>query len=174
MSGGLAPAAKSPQSHAIIGWDIGGAHVKGALIADGRLQAVRQWPCALWQGLHHLDAVLDNALNGWAPPAIAGHVRHAVTMTGEMVDLFESRQQGVARLANHLGARLGPGMRIFGGGGEWLADHEVGDHWRSLASANWAASARLAASRLGSAVDRADGAPGGHGAGGAGGAGGGT
>ena len=46
----------------VIGWDIGGAHVKAALVRDGRLQAVRQWPCPLWQGLHLLDAVLDDAL----------------------------------------------------------------------------------------------------------------
>ena len=155
----------SQQSRAIIGWDIGGAHVKAALVADGRLQAVRQWPCPLWQGLHHLDAVLDDALDGWAPPATAGRAHHAVTMTGEMVDLFESRPQGVARLASHLGARLGPGMRIFGGD-NWFADQEAGDHWQSLASANWAATARLAASRLGSAVDRTDGAAGGDAAGG--------
>lgn len=144
------------QSRAIIGWDIGGAHVKAALVADGRLQAVRQWPCALWQGLHHLDAVLDDALAGWSAPAPGAHLRHAVTMTGEMVDLFESRQQGVARLAEHLAARLGPDMRIYGGGGEWLADHEAIDHWQSLASANWAASARLAASRLDGAGERDD------------------
>jgi (4-(4-[2-(gamma-L-glutamylamino)ethyl]phenoxymethyl)furan-2-yl)methanamine synthase len=145
---------KQPQ--AIIGWDIGGAHVKAALVADGHLQAVRQWPCALWQGLHHLDAVLDDALGAWAPAATEGRMRHAVTMTGEMVDLFESRSQGVTRLADHLGARLGAGMRIFGGDGRWFAGHEAGDHWQSLASANWAASARLAARRLGSAADRAD------------------
>lgn len=145
------------RSRAIIGWDIGGAHVKAALLADGRLQAVRQWPCALWQGLHHLDAVLDDALAGWSVPAPVGPVRHAVTMTGEMVDLFEDRRQGVARLADHLGRRLGPDMRIFGAGGGWLAGKEAVDHWQSLASANWAATACLASRRLADADGGADG-----------------
>ena len=99
--------------HSVIGWDIGGAHVKAALLRDGRLQAVRQWPCPLWQGLHHLDAVLDRALADWVPPPQANGVCHAVTMTGEMVDRFESRQDGVIRLVRELRSRLGPDMVLF-------------------------------------------------------------
>jgi uncharacterized hydantoinase/oxoprolinase family protein len=129
----------------LIGWDIGGAHVKAALLRNGRLEAVRQWPCALWQGLHLLDAVLDDALAGWPQ---AGPVSHAVTMTGEMVDLFDSREDGVIRLVRHLARRLGPGLRLFGSTGEWLASGEAADRWQELASANWAATARMVAGRL--------------------------
>jgi (4-(4-[2-(gamma-L-glutamylamino)ethyl]phenoxymethyl)furan-2-yl)methanamine synthase len=133
----------------VIGWDIGGAHVKAALVHDGRLQAVRQWPCPLWQGLHLLDAVLDDALVAWlSPSADATRACHAVTMTGEMVDLFPSRRDGVVRLASHLRNRLGPDMRLFGGDGQWLSSEVAADNWQALASANWAATARLASERI--------------------------
>ena len=134
-------------SPSVIGWDVGGAHVKVALVRDGRLQAVRQWPCPLWQGLHHLDAVLDRVLADLAP-AQADRVCHAVTMTGEMVDLFESRQDGVIRLVRQLRSRLGPDMLLFAGTGPWRSSDEAADHWQSLASANWAATARLVAARV--------------------------
>jgi len=132
-----------PTHPAVIGWDIGGAHVKAALVRNGRLEAVRQWPCALWQGLHLLDPVIDDALADWVPalrpePGSQRHLHsntparsdveadfdrgpeHAVTMTGEMVDLFESREDGVIRLVRHLRQRLGPKLRLFCGSGEWV------------------------------------------------------
>ena len=68
---------------AIIGWDIGGAHVKASLLRRGLLHDVAQWPCPLWQGGEHLDRVLALARERWPD---LGDAQHAVTMTGEMVD----------------------------------------------------------------------------------------
>lgn len=136
----------------VIGWDIGGAHVKAARVDAGRLVAVRQWPCPLWQGLDQLDAVLDDACRHWLPPAgdTDGAISHAATMTGEMVDLFESRHDGVVRLVQLLCRRLGPRLRLFAGTGEWLDREAAADRWQALASANWAATARLIAARVNS------------------------
>ena len=136
----------------VIGWDVGGAHVKAALLRDGRLEAVRQWPCALWQGLHLLDAVIDEALVNWDAARQANDLSHAVTMTGEMVDLFEHREDGVVRLARHLAQRLGPQLRLFAGSGEWLGSGDAAHRWQELASANWAATACLVGSRIGEAL----------------------
>ena len=44
----------------IIGWDIGGAHLKLARVRGGTLLALRQVPCALWQGVDRLACGLDN------------------------------------------------------------------------------------------------------------------
>lgn len=126
----------------VIGWDIGGAHVKAARWGEGGLREVRQWPCALWQGLPLLDAVLDDAFRHWPD---AGNAHHAVTMTGEMVDLFEHREQGVLRLASHLSGRLGPDMRLFGLDERWIDADRVAACWHTLASANWSASAGVVA-----------------------------
>lgn len=125
----------------VIGWDIGGAHVKAARLEGGRIVDAAQWPCALWLGLDRLDAALDAARVRWPD---LGARRHAVTMTGEMVDLFEHREAGVARIAAHLAAAL-PSPRFFAGEAAWPRADEAAAHWDRIASANWLATARDAA-----------------------------
>ncbi|MFT3666130.1 hydantoinase/oxoprolinase family protein [Piscinibacter sp.] len=127
----------------VIGWDIGGAHVKAARWQGGAIVDAVQWPCPLWQGMDRLDAALDAARARW--PDLAAQAQ-AVTMTGEMVDLFEHREQGVARIAARLAEAL-PAPRFFAGTG-WPAAHEAAAHWQRIASANWLATARHAARAL--------------------------
>ncbi|MCW5658383.1 MAG: H4MPT-linked C1 transfer pathway protein [Burkholderiaceae bacterium] len=122
----------------VVGWDIGGAHVKAARLRRGRVIDAAQWPCPLWMGIDRLDAVLDSAGARW--PDLP-HCTHAVTMTGEMVDLFAHREDGVARLASLLAQRL-PEPRFFGGELMWFAATEAARHWHVVASANWLASTR--------------------------------
>ena len=123
---------------AVVGWDIGGAHVKAALLRRGQVVDAAQWPCPLWQGTDRLDAPLDAAFARW--PDLPQHA-HAVTMTGEMVDLFAHREDGVARLAHLLAQRL-PAPRFFGGEQAWFTAGEALAHWQEIASANWLATAR--------------------------------
>ncbi|HEY3535885.1 MAG TPA: hydantoinase/oxoprolinase family protein [Trinickia sp.] len=134
------------------GWDVGGAHLKvSAMGTSGRIDDVGQWACPLWQGLDHLHRAIDLALARW--PAAAGpDVRHAVTMTGEMVDLFASREEGVRAIAEALAARLGPHVRFYGGDAGWLSAQHCADAWRQVASANWLATASWLATRLPDAV----------------------
>jgi uncharacterized hydantoinase/oxoprolinase family protein len=48
----------------IIGWDIGGAHVKAVLLdKNGTISKVLQRPCPLWQGMEFLKQAVD--LPGW-------------------------------------------------------------------------------------------------------------
>ena len=101
----------------VVGWDIGGAHVKAALLRGGAVLDAAQWPCPLWQGLDHLEHVLAQARSRW--PVLGEHA-HAVTMTGEMVDLFAHREDGVQRIAGLLAGHL-PGPRFFAGDGGWFA-----------------------------------------------------
>ncbi len=134
-----------------VGWDIGGAHVKACLLADGALRDIAQWPCPLWQGMEHLDGALGLARSRWSTDWHAV-LDHAATMTGEMVDLFADRQEGVARIASHLAGSLGPSLVLFDGEGDWRAPHEAARGWRGIASANWQATARVLAPRVGDAV----------------------
>jgi len=128
----------------VIGWDIGGAHVKAARLESGRIVDAAQWPCPLWQGLDRLDAALDAARRRW--PDLDAHAQ-AVTMTGEMVDLFEHREQGVQRIAARLAGAL-PSPRFFAGGAAWPDAREAASRWEHIASANWLATARHAAQAL--------------------------
>ena len=68
----------------VVGWDLGGAHLKLAQIGgDGRLLSVGQTACPLWQGLDKLEAALDKAEELLQPCEL-----HALTMTGGLTDLF--------------------------------------------------------------------------------------
>ena len=129
----------------VVGWDIGGAHVKAALARDGRLLDVVQWPCPLWQGLEHLERAIAATLERW--PA-ARHARHAVTMTGEMADNFPHREAGVAGIAELMRRALGNGVALYAGPGRWIAPAAAAEHWHAIASANWLASAELVARNL--------------------------
>lgn len=138
-------------SRVVIGWDVGGAHVKACLLEDGRVRDVAQWPCPLWQGLEHLHAVLHAARKRW-PQMESPATRHAATMTGEMVDLFANREEGVRRLVAELHGRLGATLRLYAGEHGWVEAGAVASHWHAIASANWRATAELVARRLPEAV----------------------
>jgi (4-(4-[2-(gamma-L-glutamylamino)ethyl]phenoxymethyl)furan-2-yl)methanamine synthase len=128
----------------IIGWDVGGAHVKAARVRGGVLLDVVQWPCPLWQGLPQLHAVLDQAAQRWPDLALC---QHAVTMTGEMVDCFEHREDGVFRIATLMAQRL-PGPRFYTHDNGWCTAQQAAAQWPHIASANWLATASHCAQAL--------------------------
>lgn len=126
----------------IVGWDIGGAHVKASLLRGGEVIDAAQWPCPLWQGLDHLRRALTAALERWPSIAVTGQAEHAVTMTGEMVDLFADREDGVQRIAAALAQTLAPeALHFFAGDADWCGLDRVAAQWRHVASANWLATA---------------------------------
>ncbi len=132
----------------IFGWDIGGAHVKACRLRHGQVLEVVQWVCPLWQGLEHLERVLVAAHGRW--PGLA-QAQHAVTMTGEMVDLFEHREDGVRRLAALLSAALAEvpsAVHFFAGNAGWCTGGAAARHWEQIGSANWLATARHVALAL--------------------------
>src|SRR5258708_33603123 len=94
------------------GWDLGGAHLKVAQVdGTGRLRTALQLPCTLWRGLDHLTAALAEARQRLLPS-----VRHGVTMTGELTDLFVDRADGVRQLTEAMAAAFaGAGLRFYGG-----------------------------------------------------------
>ncbi|MGR6807126.1 hydantoinase/oxoprolinase family protein [Sphaerotilus natans] len=130
----------------VIGWDVGGAHLKAARWQDGHIDAVLQFACPLWQGLGHLDTAVDAVCARW-PEAAQPRSRHAVTMSGEMTDLFADREDGVRRIGARLRERLPGELRLYAGPGHWLAVEAGGDAWPQVASANWRATASHCAAR---------------------------
>lgn len=129
----------------VIGWDVGGAHVKAArLDAAGAVERVLQVPCPLWQGIEHLGRALRQVLAVLAPAPI-----HVVTMTGEMADLFPSRPEGVARLVTALGERLPEGaLCCYAGTAGFVDAEQAAGAALRIASANWMASATVVAARV--------------------------
>ena len=124
----------------VIGWDVGGAHLKAALWEAGELRQVMQLACPLWQGIDRLRDALDQAT---ARLGLAD--RHAATMTGELADVFASRAEGVAVISAVLVERLGPDLRLYAGADGFVAPGEAAGCADAVASANWHATAALAA-----------------------------
>jgi probable H4MPT-linked C1 transfer pathway protein len=135
----------------MIGWDIGGAHVKAAVInLAGEIMAVYQQPCPLWKGLDQLRSAATRILH----EASCAHDNHAITMTGELVDLFEHREDGVKQIIDTMTTLL-PQRRclIFAGMEGFLNSEQVeARHYQAIASANWLASASFAAQKAGSGL----------------------
>lgn len=131
----------------IVGWDIGGAHLKAALLNNkGDVLAVFQEPCPLWQGLNTLESALTNIVKQ-LPREIR---RHAITMTGELVDLFTDKAQGVHEIIT-LMQQLLPRQTlvIYAGRQGFIAcENVVAKNTDDIASANWLASASFVAQRI--------------------------
>lgn len=129
-------------SRLLIGWDVGGAHLKRAVLdASGRLLSVHMAPCALWQGLDRLDT----ALAAFPPSPEAPSV---VTMTGELTDLWPDRATGVAGLTEAVAARLGADTLFYAGPDGFVTQVAAKAHAETIASANWHATAAALALRL--------------------------
>jgi (4-(4-[2-(gamma-L-glutamylamino)ethyl]phenoxymethyl)furan-2-yl)methanamine synthase len=122
----------------VIGWDIGGVHLKAARAEHGRILDVVQVPSPLRFGLAQLGDAFTQA-----KAAIGTAPRHAVTMTAELADTFTSRQDGVAQLAAIAGQQLDGDIRLYAGRAGFVAPSDAANHVLDIASANWHASASL-------------------------------
>jgi probable H4MPT-linked C1 transfer pathway protein len=128
--------------HAMLGWDIGGAHLKAALVdADGHALQVIQVACPLWLGLHELNIAVAKIQDKLS------HVpeRHALTMTGELADIFPDRESGVRQIAEVMNDVLHCKPHYFAGRHGLIEAKAVHQHLKDIASANWLASATFVA-----------------------------
>jgi probable H4MPT-linked C1 transfer pathway protein len=135
-------ASSQGSGQAVIGWDIGGAHLKAVRVEHGRVVAVALEPCPLWQGLDRLD-VAFTAIEA----RIGCAYDNAVTMTGELTDLFTSRRDGVSAITAAAVQRLTRPM-IYAGADGFIAPADAASHADAAASANWHATAALVAAHL--------------------------
>ena len=142
--------------HKIVGWDIGGAHVKAVLLDESQnVIHVQQMACPLWLGLDQLKTVMLAILKSMGVES--KQVHHAVTMTGELVDLFANRHEGVLAIAQFVSHLLGNEVLFYAIDSKTNAPHlvtlnQVPEHTKMIASANWHASACLIAQIMPSAL----------------------
>ncbi len=136
-----------------MGWDIGGAHLKLACLdAGGAVLWAEQFPITLWQGLAPLRDVLAS-LRSRVDGDVSGH---ALTMTGELVDLFSDRDSGVKSLLDlfqeHIPAAI---THVYAAGTGLLSPDRAREFSADVASANWHATGSLVARhcRVGILVD---------------------
>lgn len=133
----------------ILGWDVGGAHLKAVLLdADGTMLQAAQLPCPLWQGmgrLRHAVAAMLDKLACKANPSM----RHAITMTGELADIFPDRGTGVRQIVDVMTELLGAETSFYAGKLGFLQAAEAVGRTADIASANWLASAQWLAAEIG-------------------------
>jgi (4-(4-[2-(gamma-L-glutamylamino)ethyl]phenoxymethyl)furan-2-yl)methanamine synthase len=125
----------------IIGWDIGGAHLKAARAENGRIVAAAQVASPLRLGVASVSRAFAEAT------AMLGSTQlHAVTMTGELADTFASRAEGVAALAaTAVDALKTAPVTLYAGRAGFIAPAQAACHVEDIASANWHASAAFVA-----------------------------
>jgi probable H4MPT-linked C1 transfer pathway protein len=127
----------------VIGWDIGGAHLKAVQInATGGLLAAKQLYCPLWRGLHELNQAIDQILSEFNADT------HFVTMTGELADIFQNRDVGVIQLANCVTQKLSGKVMFYAGKTGFVMPTGVDVQTANIASMNWLASVEFAAQHI--------------------------
>ncbi|MHA1517796.1 MAG: hydantoinase/oxoprolinase family protein [Alphaproteobacteria bacterium] len=124
------------------GWDVGGANVKLVQAKDGRIVAVAQVPCPRIADPEKFNEAVDAALALYTAPGY-----HAVTMTGELSDVFPSRAVGVAYLTGLMSETTGEDTLFYSRTDGLIGAEQLREAWQSIASANWHASATFAATR---------------------------
>ena len=130
-----------------IGWDIGGAHLKAAAIdTQGVITKVVQLPCPLWKGTAELETAVETVVRKIPLKSAL----HAITMTGELVDLFASREQGVKAIVQIMQQQFGgKSIKIFAGNKGFLTPQQLdAETVDAVASANWLASATFVAEKI--------------------------
>ena len=131
---------------AIIGWDIGGANIKAALVdpAEHVAPVLVEQPFALWRDPHRLPHILTEIAHQ------LGTVRTmAATMAAEVADCFATKREGVAFVLDALsGAFPGIDIRVYGVDGHFRSIDAARERPHRVAAANWLASATLAAKTL--------------------------
>jgi len=132
----------------IVGWDIGGAHLKAARAEHARIVDAVQLASPLRLGI---EAVADAFAAAKARLGAAD--RHIVTMTAELADTFASRREGVESLSALAVRALAPApLSLYAGRTGFISPQAAAHHVEDVASANWFASASLAAKTRGSAL----------------------
>lgn len=132
---------RGAQMMAVVGWDVGGAHLKAARAEDNRVVAAVQVASPLRFGLDALAAAFADA-----KPRMGAADRHVITMTGELADTFASRAEGVGQLTAAAVRLLAPEpVLIYGGRAGFLTPQAATQQVADVASANWHACARWVA-----------------------------
>jgi len=132
----------------VVGWDVGGVHLKAARADDGRIVRVVQLAAPLRGGLERLLQAFGEA------KALVGRAdQHVITMTGELADTFASRPEGVERLATLAASELTDApMLVYAGPAGLVHPRDARKHAAEIASANWHVCAGLVAHQCASAL----------------------
>jgi probable H4MPT-linked C1 transfer pathway protein len=127
---------------AIVGWDIGGVNVKGALLDTSSSATAMRSACLPFE-VQRDPKGLSTALTRVARElgAVPADL-HAVTMTAELSQAFRTKREGVAFVLDALDAALPrAGFHVYTVAGRFVRADEARGRPLAVAAANWAATA---------------------------------
>jgi probable H4MPT-linked C1 transfer pathway protein len=132
----------------IAGFDVGGAHLKVTRAENDRIVQAATIAMPLWLGLDRLTTALREA-----SAVYAGADLNAFTMTGELADIFPSRDGGVATLLRLISQHFPSGGNlIYAGRSGFVGAGQAARLGSDIASANWHATAAMVAKIVGDAL----------------------
>ncbi|MCU0620654.1 MAG: hypothetical protein MUC69_04030 [Gemmatimonadales bacterium] len=128
---------------AVIGWDIGGVHVKVARVANGAVLATTLAPCSIERDLETLPEVLRRLAHVVGATA---RDRHAITMTAELSQRFRTKGEGVGAILDaHRHAFPDATSAVLDTAGRLVDTDAARARPLAVAASNWVATATLAA-----------------------------
>lgn len=132
----------------IAGFDVGGAHLKFSRVDNSRVTHAETFATPLWLGMHHLTQAFERAA-----PLCEGCSHVAITMTGELADVFPTRKAGVESLLGIIDRAIPVAdKRIYAGRSGFVAMDQASAATADIASANWHATATLVGKQAGAAL----------------------
>jgi hypothetical protein len=128
----------------ILGLDVGGAHVKAALLrANGKLPRRKVYPFEIWKNPGGLAPLLRAIRDKHKPDAVA------LAMTGELSDVFKSRADGVRHIVQCAVDAMSPiAVSVIDVDGGLIGPQEAIKAHERVASANWAATVKWVSKHL--------------------------
>jgi probable H4MPT-linked C1 transfer pathway protein len=125
----------------VLGWDVGGAYVKAAVVEEGasrRIVHTASRPFEIWRAKHALPDVL-----GALAAALPASDSVAVTMTAELSDVFRRKREGVGFVLDAVEAVSRGPVRVFTTAGLFVDTATARAHPLDAAASNWVATALL-------------------------------
>jgi hypothetical protein len=128
----------------ILGLDVGGAHVKAALLREhGKLPRRKVYPFEIWKNPGGLTGLLRAIRDESKPDAVA------ITMTGELSDVFKNRAGGARHIVKCAVDAMSPlRVSVMDVDGGLIGPQAAIGAYERVASANWSATANWVSKHL--------------------------
>ena len=138
---------------AVVGWDIGGVNTKVVRLLTAPYGPVMRSVCLPYEIKRDPGALVVTLLEAARRVGGGPGDLHAVTMTAELSQAFRTKREGVGVILDALETAFsGSALHIYSVSGSFLTPGEARELPRSVAAANWAATAALVARSIPSCV----------------------
>ena len=130
-----------------LGWDIGGAHIKLSTIKPNSF-SFNIYKCNLWKSTDLLKKILHSVCRKYKR---GFNIINVITMSGEMCDIFDSRNQGVKHILE-IFKNINKENYVFSTKKPFFFKLSKKINPESISSANWFATAKFLETKVNNAI----------------------